>query len=921
MRIFLPLAGAVVGAGVGEASSIVFSTIFGAVLGYALAELGLLHAALRAYGEELKRLKQRLYGVRREFDAPQDERSTPQGTAPPAVSGVDTSTASARMPPAPLDAVTRMVDVADTSAMAQPATPLVARGDDEIRGGGRRDRSDRSDFDEFPGIAYVRRFFTGGNTLVRVGVIVLFFGVAFLLRYMAEHTHVPIEVRLSGVVLGGLILLALGWRLRVTRPGYALALQGAAIGVLYLTIFAALRLFGLLPPGIAFAALVLIALLSAALAVLQNSQSFALLGITGGFLAPLLASSGDGSHVTLFTYYAILNLGLVTMSWFKAWRALNVAGFVFTFAVGAVWGALKYDPALFTTTEPFLIFFFLVYFTVAILFSLRQPPNLRGYVDATLVFGTPLAAFGLQSALLRGQPMELAFSALAVSGLYLCTAALLRRRRDDALKILLEACLALGVLFFTVAIPLALDQRWSAVGWAFEGTALVWIGVRQGRMLARISGAVLNVAAGYFVLREFNFQVAHWWLAPDGFFAISMMSAAAIASACLLTRARDTLRHNETAVPALLYLYGVVWWVLAGLAELDRYVSDYFTAASLAFLALCAVLSSEVCQRNALTAARNVALLLLPLLFVYAAAAIEHTHPFAALGWAAWPIAFASWYLIMHRHEGAPRTGLANTLNTASMWLLCAIAGWECGWLAETSIAGGADWQLAASVLPAVAMLYSMPSLTVRVAWPFARHRELYLSIITMGVAFALSLWSLGASVFVGGDSRPLRYLPLLNPVDLMQAAVLLGLLRYVVYRRATELSGRARLDPRLPYPAIAALMFVWLNAVLLRTLHHVGGVPYEFDTMFASTLVQTSVSIFWAIIALSAMVVAGRRGSRPIWIAGAVLMGVVIGKLFLIDLSRVGSIERIVSFLGVGGLMLIVGYLSPLPPAVVDEP
>jgi uncharacterized membrane protein len=70
---------------------------------------------------------------------------------------------------------------------------------------------------ELPIIGAIRGFLTGGNTLVRAGVIVLFFGVAFLLRYMAEHTHVPIEFRLTGIALGGVALLVFGWRLRATR--------------------------------------------------------------------------------------------------------------------------------------------------------------------------------------------------------------------------------------------------------------------------------------------------------------------------------------------------------------------------------------------------------------------------------------------------------------------------------------------------------------------------------------------------------------------------------------------------------------------------------------------------------------------------------------------------------------------------------
>jgi len=83
-----------------------------------------------------------------------------------------------------------------------------------------------------------------------------------------------------------------------------------------------------------------------------------------------------------------------------------------------------------------------------------------------------------------------------------------------------------------------------------------------------------------------------------------------------------------------------------------------------------------------------------------------------------------------------------------------------------------------------------------------------------------------------------------------------------------------------------------------------------------ASTLVQTCLSLFWSILALVTMLIAARKKNRLVWLAGAVLLGVVIAKLFLIDLSRSGSVERIVSFVGVGLLMLVVGYFSPLPPA-----
>ena len=123
-------------------------------------------------------------------------------------------------------------------------------------------------------------------------------------------------------------------------------------------------------------------------------------------------------------------------------------------------------------------------------------------------------------------------------------------------------------------------------------------------------------------------------------------------------------------------------------------------------------------------------------------------------------------------------------------------------------------------------------------------------------------------------------------------------------------------MDKKVPLPALAALTFIWLNALLLRTLHQWCGVAFRLEAFMTSTLVQTCLSLFWTVLALIAMLFAARKRSRIVWLVGAALLAVVIAKLFLIDLSRIGSVERIVSFVGVGLLMLVVGYFSPLPPA-----
>ncbi len=342
----------------------------------------------------------------------------------------------------------------------------------------------------------IREFLFGGNLMVRVGVVVLLFGFAFLVKYAAARDLVPLEIRLAAAFAAGIGLLLLGWRLRIRRFGYAVALQGGGIGVMYLTLFASARLFHMVPVALTFGVMVGLVVFSGILAVLQNAGAMAVLGAAGGFMAPVLLSTGTGSHVMLFSYYALLNAGIFGIAWFKAWRWLNLLGFVFTFGIGSAWGVQFYRPHHFATTEPFLMLFFTFYLAISVLFALRQPPRLKGLVDGTLVFGMPLVVFSLQTGLVRNVEYGMAFSAVAMGLIYVGLATVLWRRRDQGLSALVEAFLALGVIFGSLAVPLALSGSWTAVAWSLEGAGLVWVGIRQNRWTARAFGLLLQIGSG-----------------------------------------------------------------------------------------------------------------------------------------------------------------------------------------------------------------------------------------------------------------------------------------------------------------------------------------------------------------------------------------------------------------------------------------
>jgi uncharacterized membrane protein len=110
-----------------------------------------------------------------------------------------------------------------------------------------------------------------------------------------------------------------------------------------------------------------------------------------------------------------------------------------------------------------------------------------------------------------------------------------------------------------------------------------------------------------------------------------------------------------------------------------------------------------------------------------------------------------------------------------------------------------------------------------------------------------------------------------------------------------------------------------WLNLILLRSAAHYLGIDYRFADLAASNTVQALLSLVWAASAFVLMRIAARTATRRLWWGGALLLGIVVAKLFLIDLASGGSIALVVSFVGVGLLLLLVGYLAPYPKATQD--
>ena len=316
------------------------------------------------------------------------------------------------------------------------------------------------------------------------------------------------------------------------------------------------------------------------------------------------------------------------------------------------WGAHNYRPELFATVEPFVLIFFAMYLVIPILFATRQPPELKGLVDGTLVFGTPLSAAFMQAALVRDMPYGLAWSAGCAAALYAVLAVSVLRR--EGMRLLGETYIALAMVFATMAIFFALDAYPTFALWTLEGAAIVWVGLRQRRLLARLFGIALQFAGAWlFLLHYAEYSLDNPWF-NDFVLGCALIAAAGAITSWLMHKHREVLIEGGESAATVLLVWACGWWFAGGLHALhDGLPQADFHASALIFAAASFALAETVGGWLAWNSLRLITHAHLPAL-VLGMVTIGSRHPLAGLGAVAWPLNFIVFFWCLHwqAHDG-----------------------------------------------------------------------------------------------------------------------------------------------------------------------------------------------------------------------------------------------------------------------------
>ena len=747
---------------------------------------------------------------------------------------------------------------------------------------------------------FLGNYFTKGNLLVRIGGIILFFGLAFLAKYAAEYSTISMQTRLIFIALTAIALIVLGWKLRNKDGIYGQVLQGLGIAIFYLVIYVASKFYALLSFDIAFILMLMTVVLGSILAVIEKSQPLAIFSTIGGFIVPILVASNDGSHVVLFSYYALLNLAIFIQAWYHSWRLLNILGFVFTFVIAGIWGVLRYNAELFVTTEPFLILFFMMYLTVSILFTFKHSFKPKNLIDGTLVFGLPMVVFPLQLNLVQNFEYAQAISAIILGALYLIFYRVFKN--NEKTDLLAQVFLLLSVIFFTISIPYLFDADVTAALWALESCVAIWIALKQNRVYSRYLAEALLFASAFI----YPSSVYSNGLTFSEYLGYVIVITAIFIASYLLDKNKRHLSRFDVIMPIVFLGLSVVLWFIStplilmkyDVVNVNAFMFTLFLAGSLFFIAI------KYLNYNLLIKVLQVYLLLG--IYFFFLGSYERVHPFESFGVVALGSFFLLNYFLLYQYDKFWK--YIKQIHILSIWFMVSILVLETIYFAKRLDVDKSIFMIAIAIVPLVVSIILLTYKKYGI-W-LEKYKEDYQFFAVGGFVFVLALWELIA-FSVAPDFHMLTYVPLLNPIDMMQILVL-GLVCFWIYRNEKFLLD----DKKLFVYGLTSLLFLsFFTVVFARSIHMYGNVHYDINSLWHDMYFQTGLSILWSIIAISAMFLSKRYASRTIWLAGFGLLVLVVLKLFFVELASSGTIERIISFIIVGSLLLFIGYFVPLPP------
>ncbi|MES2830041.1 MAG: DUF2339 domain-containing protein [Bacteroidota bacterium] len=350
-----------------------------------------------------------------------------------------------------------------------------------------RENMAKSDFEKF----------VGENLISKIGILILILGVGIGARYAIEHEMIS---PLTRVILGycvGSILLFLSLKLKEKYENFSAVLISGAIAIMYFITYAAHDFYGIIPQAIAFIMMVVFTCFGVYTALKYNKQVIAHIGLVGAYAVPFLLSDGSGKVLVLFTYMAIINCGILIISFRRYWKPLLYVAFFFTWVIFLAWALDNPNaPNHDSITLSFSLIFFLIFYSCALFYKVKKG-EISTFLDVIIILANAIAYYGISYCALENSEAGTQFLGLftvANSAFHFAVSRLIVSKKIEDQK-LIFLLVSLAITFITVAAPVQLDGGYITIFWAVEAAALFYFSrIRKIIVYEKLSLALIVLA-------------------------------------------------------------------------------------------------------------------------------------------------------------------------------------------------------------------------------------------------------------------------------------------------------------------------------------------------------------------------------------------------------------------------------------------
>ncbi|WP_293303881.1 DUF2339 domain-containing protein [Pedobacter sp. UBA5917] len=331
----------------------------------------------------------------------------------------------------------------------------------------KRENMVKSDFEKF----------IGENLISKIGILILIIGVGIGAKYAIDHDMVS---PLTRIILGyavGAGLMGFAIKLKAKYENFSAVLVSGAIAIMYFITYAAYDFYALIPQTLAFALMVVFTSFTVVAAIKYNKQVIAHIGLVGAYAVPFLLSDGSGKVGVLFTYMAIINIGILILGFKKYWKPLFYASFGLTWLIFVSWRLdLSSSHNYFGLALLFSSLFFITFYITNLAYKVSKKETF-GFSDVVILLLNSFIYYGIGYLIISNNKdsAELVGLFTLANAVIHFIVALIIYRKKLADKNLFYLILAMVITFITIAVPVQLNGGWVTIFWAVEAAVLFYL--------------------------------------------------------------------------------------------------------------------------------------------------------------------------------------------------------------------------------------------------------------------------------------------------------------------------------------------------------------------------------------------------------------------------------------------------------------